>query len=164
MRWRHSSHLACTLCRAPRGHLLMSGHAPWAFPSSGMWDSREYPKNLSAHQGQANRTLDISHERRPWGEPLPPPPVHHNPNPPVERTSSKLIVCDNPGWSDGAPGFTGIETQFGAHCADRMNIRKWANSIQIPQASTNLKISFFSGRHEAKFRPCFDIKTGASLP
>ena len=39
-----------------------------------------------------------------------------------------------------------------------MDLGKWKNSNQIPQE----KISFFSGRHEAKFGPCLDIKTGAS--
>ncbi|EDR07626.1 uncharacterized protein LACBIDRAFT_327480 [Laccaria bicolor S238N-H82] len=34
---------------------------------------------------QAERTLVLSHERQPSGEPLPPPPAHHNPNAVAER-------------------------------------------------------------------------------
>ena len=80
------------------------------------------------------------------------------PTPQWSGVSGKLIVCDNPGRSDSASGFSSIETQFGADCTNRMKLGKWANTNQIPQAPTNLKISFFSSRHEAKFRPCLDLE------
>ena len=56
-----------------------------------------------------------------------------------------------------------VETQFGANCFDRMKLGEWANTSQIPQARTNLKISFLSSRHEVnlssfKFRPCLDLE------
>ena len=80
------------------------------------------------------------------------------PTPQWSGVSGKLIVCRNPGRSDGALSFSNIETQFGADCADRMKLGKWANINQIPQAPTNLKISFFSSRHQAKFRSCLDLE------
>ena len=60
-----------------------------------------------------------------------------------------------------------VETQFGANCIDRMKLGEWANTSQIPQARTNLKISFLSSRHEVNLSSLGPvlisrIKTGAS--
>jgi hypothetical protein len=80
------------------------------------------------------------------------------PTPQWSGVSGKLIICNNPGQIDGMPDFSSIETQFGTDCADCMKLGKWANTNQIPQMPTNLKISFFSSRHKAKLRPCLDFK------
>ena len=50
-----------------------------------------------------------------------------------------------------------IETQFGAHCADCMKLRKWAKTNQIPQALPNSNISFSNSW------VCLPISLGSEL-
>ena len=47
---------------------------------------------------------------------------------------------------------------FGAKCTDGVELGKWEIIDQIPQTLADLKISYFSFRHQAKLRPHLDLQ------